>query len=215
MAEDDVSGLEGCDSTLMITLEIENAGDGDDKVSARRDIQISMNDLVHATIVDSLEVDLDEWMLPIVIIGKTEEAGSSVSIGKTWHQAAISCSAVVKVMLRPKVLRGHRGCVTAVAVDHHPEGNNLIVTGAEDKIACVWSAKGAQWVSLEGHSEVINGVAMHPNGSILTCSNDKTIRMWNSTGDVCTVLEGHLGCVTAVTTHPDGRILSCSYGAMV
>jgi len=56
-----------------------------------------------------------------------------------------------------------------------------------------------------GHTDEINAVAAHPDGTrALSASDDTTVRVWNLQTACQHVLEGHTAAVWDVAAHPDG-----------
>src|SRR5690349_2060502 len=64
--------------------------------------------------------------------------------------------------------------------------------------------------ALEGHKDIVNGVAFDPAGKVLASgSNDQTIRLWDITnGQLLRTLEGHEKNVLSVAFDPTGRLLA-------
>lgn len=64
--------------------------------------------------------------------------------------------------------------------------------------------------TLKGHSELVQSVAISPDGQILASSSaDKTIKLWNlETGKLLYTLEGHSSLVISVAFNPDGTTLA-------
>ena len=102
-------------------------------------------------------------------------------------------------------LKEHTDCVGAVAFS--PDGNYLL-TGSDDKTACLWNALTGKKLSvLKGHTGKINVVAFsHDNKTALTASDDKTVCLWTG-GHLTKVLEGHTQGVTAAAFSHDGKLV--------
>ncbi|XGV97440.1 MAG: TIR domain-containing protein [Leptolyngbya sp. BL-A-14] len=62
---------------------------------------------------------------------------------------------------------------------------------------------------LLGHTDVVNAVAISPNGQfIVSGSDDATLRLWNRKGEaIGEPLKGHTDGVTAVAISPDSRLI--------
>jgi WD40 repeat protein len=62
--------------------------------------------------------------------------------------------------------------------------------------------------TLEGHTNVVNGVAITPDGRLaVSASADGTLKVWNlATGHEVHTLHGHTGAVSGVAITPDGRL---------
>src|SRR5262249_52542294 len=67
-------------------------------------------------------------------------------------------------------------------------------------------------VTLTGHTGMVQGVAVSPDGSRIVSGGDRTVRIWDArTGECLRVLTGHKGVLTSVAISPDGtRIVSAS-----
>jgi len=64
---------------------------------------------------------------------------------------------------------------------------------------------------LEGHTDCVRSVAVHPDGYIVSGSDDMTVRLWNNINGECfRVLEGHTDHVSSVAVYSDGHIVSGS-----
>jgi WD domain, G-beta repeat len=68
--------------------------------------------------------------------------------------------------------------------------------------------------TLEGHSSVVEGVVVTPDGRLaVSSSDDKTLKVWDlETGRELRTLEGHSSVVESVVVTPDGRrVVSASH----
>jgi len=96
-----------------------------------------------------------------------------------------------------------------------PEGNRIITAGDKDNTIKVWDlATGEEFKRLQGHENVINALAVSPEGRhIASGSDDKTIKLWDAqTGAEVMTLRGHQAPVWALAFSPDGKqIASGSY----
>jgi WD40 repeat protein len=66
-------------------------------------------------------------------------------------------------------------------------------------------------VSLEGHTNTVDGIAFHPDGQIIaTASQDGSARLWHApSGQPLAILFQGDAWVTSVAFSPDGRWLAC------
>ena len=92
--------------------------------------------------------------------------------------------------------------------------NGRLVTGLQDGTVRAWDSESRKsLLTLEGHSDVVRGVALTTDGRyVVSGSADKTVRQWRLDDGICLrVLEGHTGRVNSVAITPDGkRIISAS-----
>ncbi|GAB1545461.1 hypothetical protein NUACC21_81370 [Scytonema sp. NUACC21] len=123
-----------------------------------------------------------------------------------------------------RILTGHSSAVSAVAVT--PDGQRMI-SGSWDSTLKVWKAEikrgflafyqkfipGKLLFTLTGHSNVVQAVAVTPDGQrLISASWDKTLKVWDvKTGKELRTLTGHSNSVLAVAVTPDGqRVISGS-----
>ncbi|UCG55831.1 MAG: protein kinase [Phycisphaerales bacterium] len=89
-----------------------------------------------------------------------------------------------------------------------PEGNRIITSGDKDNTIKVWDlATGEEHKRFRGHENVINVLAVSPDGRhIASGSDDKTIKLWDATsGAEVMTLRGHQAPVYALAFSPDGK----------
>ncbi|MGA7934676.1 MAG: serine/threonine-protein kinase, partial [Kovacikia sp.] len=121
-----------------------------------------------------------------------------------------------------KVLTGHRHWVTAVGFQpeklqiqekqatFRQEFGRTVVSGSRDKTLRVWNEEtGKVRLTLEGHTDPINAIALSSDGKTLaSCSDDTTIKLWDlETGNLRHTLREHQGAVNSVAISPDGKTL--------
>ncbi|MFN6437814.1 MAG: WD40 repeat domain-containing protein [Nostoc sp. DedSLP01] len=73
---------------------------------------------------------------------------------------------------------------------------------------------GRQILTLRGHTNSVNAVAVTPNGQqLISASRDKTLKVWNlADGKELLTLNGHTSWVNAVTVSPNGQqVISASW----
>jgi WD40 repeat protein len=96
----------------------------------------------------------------------------------------------------------------------HPDGHRALVAGTDDTIE-VWDiATRALLRTMTGHTDWLNGVALHPGGSWAVSAaggqyeRDCTVKVWDiDSGKCLRTMEGHSGRVNAVATDPAGRLV--------
>ncbi len=83
-----------------------------------------------------------------------------------------------------------------------------LATGSVDCTARLWSWSGARLGSLEGHTDRLARIAMHPMGAHLgTCSFDRTWRLWDlERGTTILEQEGHSRPVYGLAFNSDGSL---------
>ena len=98
----------------------------------------------------------------------------------------------------------HEGEVKCVAMS---ADGTTVVSGAEDRTVCVWSASGGGLVHAIQLPEELRSVAVSSDGTTFVCScEEQVVRAWSSaTGRFLHNLEGHAGPVCSVAVSADGR----------
>jgi tricorn protease-like protein len=85
----------------------------------------------------------------------------------------------------------------------------MAVSASDDKTLKVWDVeKGRELRTLQGHSDVVRGVALSANGRlVVSASDDKTLKVWEvvSGRELC-ALVGHSDWVRGVAVSSDGRL---------
>jgi WD40 repeat protein/transcriptional regulator with XRE-family HTH domain len=90
-----------------------------------------------------------------------------------------------------------------------PDGSLLASMGISDT-AKVWDARTGDLLhTLEGHTDLVNGLFFSPDGRWLATTNqDRTVKIWDvKTGQVRANLTGHTGVTNSAVFSPDGRYL--------
>ncbi|MBE9004922.1 serine/threonine protein kinase [Fortiea sp. LEGE XX443] len=98
--------------------------------------------------------------------------------------------------------------VMSVAIS--PDGRKIASIAEGDRIIKVWNlATGKEILTIRGHSQKINAVAISPNSKTLVSgSDDQTIKVWNlATGKIVRTLQGHSDSIQALGISPNGKIL--------
>ncbi|MEB3289810.1 MAG: AAA-like domain-containing protein [Leptolyngbya sp.] len=90
-----------------------------------------------------------------------------------------------------------------------PDGRWVAISTESNTVEILNSQNG-QWVRrLNGHQNIVWGVAFSPNGQqIASASEDGTVKVWSLEGQLLTTLRGHGHRVTAVAFSPDGQQLA-------
>lgn len=96
-----------------------------------------------------------------------------------------------------------------ISIAYTPGGHTLISAGG--KRVLMWSLARPLWRSMRGHTELIEAVAISPDGkTIATGSLDKTVQLWDvARGEpVSPPLIGHQEGVRALAFSPDGKMIA-------
>jgi WD40 repeat protein len=102
-----------------------------------------------------------------------------------------------------KVLQGHTGEVTAVALSS--DGRHAL-SGSNDATLRWWDLSAGTSQVLQGHSDNVTAVALSSDSRhALSGSNDATLRWWDLSAGTSQVLQGHADLVRAVALSSDGR----------
>ncbi|MBD2255204.1 hypothetical protein [Nostoc parmelioides] len=90
------------------------------------------------------------------------------------------------------------------AKEVRPETRMRVVTALQQAVYGVTELN-----RLEGHSDIVWGVAFSPDGQLLASgSTDRTIKLWRPDGTLIQTLEGHTSAVTSVSFSPDGQTIA-------
>ncbi|NUM35925.1 MAG: protein kinase [Candidatus Brocadiae bacterium] len=111
----------------------------------------------------------------------------------------------VRQIWKYKVLEGHRGPITCLAISPSQES---FVSGSKDGTLKIWNVKEGKCVAtLEGHKSEVSCVDISPNGRfVVSGGHDKMLRLWEwETGRCIYAMEGHDHWVEHVRITPDGR----------
>ncbi|MCP4416732.1 MAG: protein kinase, partial [Chloroflexi bacterium] len=92
-------------------------------------------------------------------------------------------------------------------------GGRYLATGNDGGLVQIWDISAAgekEWLTLDGHDDVVYRATFNPDGAQLaTVSSDETIKLWDAaSGDLLMTLAGHDGEVRAVAFCPDGSCLA-------
>ena len=104
-------------------------------------------------------------------------------------------------------LTGHTSPVWSVCVS--ADGKRLL-TGSEDKTLRLWdTATGKCLQVFKGHTDLIFGAVLAPDGKQVLSAGDQTVRLWDTTtGKEIWQMTGHKGPVVRVVFGPEGRAIS-------
>ena len=107
---------------------------------------------------------------------------------------------------------------TSKSVRYNRDGSLLAAAYPQTRQIKLWDTSADQWQlidSLQGHSQAINDIAFHPDGSVLaSASSDGTVKLWDArTGAELLTLtsDNYNDPVLSVVFHPDGRDLAAGY----
>ncbi|MBI4244856.1 MAG: caspase family protein [Planctomycetes bacterium] len=88
---------------------------------------------------------------------------------------------------------------------------NYVLSGSADKTVKLWRLSDNQLVnSFVGHTEMVNRLAVSPNGEIFVSGGvDKIAMAWSlSTFDLLYALSGHTGDIRSIAFSPDGKVIA-------
>jgi len=105
---------------------------------------------------------------------------------------------------------------SSACVLFHPVDLAVVICCSDDNAIAVWNIDTrAVLFRLEGHSSIVNSLALSPDSNtIVSGSADKSIRLWDySTGlQIGEPLQGHTGSISKVAFSPDGgKLASASW----
>jgi WD40 repeat protein len=110
-----------------------------------------------------------------------------------------------------KVLKAHRGAVTAIAIS--PDGKTL-ASASEEKTIKVWALpKGNRIATIPSRQESVTDLAMSPDGTLLaSVAADENVKLWSlPTGRLRATLKD-TEYVRALAISPDGKMLATTGG---
>lgn len=134
-----------------------------------------------------------------------------IAVASWSGRAKLWCS---KTLEMKKTIHAHDDRLTCVS--WHPSFDTTfedsksvnLATGSVDCSARLWSWSGTLLRSLEGHTDRLARIAMHPMGAHLgTCSFDRTWRLWDmEQGATILEQEGHSRPVYGLSFNSDGSL---------
>lgn len=138
-----------------------------------------------------------------------------IAVASWSGRAKVWCSKTLEVKTS---IQAHEDRLTCVvwhpSFDPSSEESSTVhlATGSVDCTARLWSRGGARLGTLEGHTDRLARIAMHPMGAHLgTCSFDRTWRLWDL--EKCVSIleqEGHSRPVYGLAFNSDGSLaVSC------
>lgn len=138
-----------------------------------------------------------------------------IAVASWSGRAKIWCSRSLEVKSTIEAHEDRLTCVTwHPSFDPSSQDTNTVhlATASVDRTARLWSYNGTQLRILEGHTDRLARIAMHPMGGHLgTCSFDRTWRLWDLELGKCLLeQEGHSRAVYALAFNSDGSLaISC------
>lgn len=134
-----------------------------------------------------------------------------VAVASWSGRAKVWCSKTMEVKISIEAHEDRLTCVTwHPSFDSAFEDSNTVhlATGSVDCTARLWSFGGTRLRTLEGHTDRLARIAMHPMGAHLgTCSFDRTWRLWDlEKGMSVLEQEGHSRPVYGLSFNSDGSL---------
>jgi WD40 repeat protein len=118
-------------------------------------------------------------------------------------------------------LTGHQGLFASVNAVTINANSQILASTSDDKTIRLWDlATGRARLVLQGHSQTVKAIAIHPNNPdpindqhfqllLASGSSDRTIKLWNGqNGQEIATLTGHLQTVNTLAFSPDGQTLA-------
>lgn len=103
-----------------------------------------------------------------------------------------------------ETLKGHTHAVTVLAIQ-----NGIIITGSQDGKIRMWY-NGKQEKEIQGHQDIVRGLAEVPGVGFASISNDETVKVWTMDGSMLMQMEGHSGFIFAMDVLETGEIVTGS-----
>nr|WP_275072633.1 AAA-like domain-containing protein [Petrachloros mirabilis] len=106
------------------------------------------------------------------------------------------------------------GTESISGISFSPNGESIGTTGRYT-LSKLWTFKGREQATLQGHTDTVRSLQFSPNGrQILTASKDKTVKLWTENSQLLQTFRGHLADVRSAKFSPDGQtIASASWDA--
>lgn len=116
----------------------------------------------------------------------------------------------VKTFL-PSGRSGRKGAITR-PVEPTQSLNYMIASAGADRTIRIWDSQTGDCLqTLEGHTDCIYDIAIHPyRQSLVSASHDKTLRYWDLHTGKCTAILPHETPLWSVAYHPNGDYLATS-----
>ena len=114
---------------------------------------------------------------------------------------------VITMINKPdtSAFKGHIGEVTSIALSGDKK---LVLTGARDAKAILWSIDGEKILELKGHKGTIYTVAFSPDRKyLLTGGSDEEIKLWSLSGRLIHTFIGHKGYIRTLAISKDNKYI--------
>jgi WD40 repeat protein/serine/threonine protein kinase len=122
-----------------------------------------------------------------------------------------------------KTFRGYEGDVYSVAVS--PDGKHIVTgsgwdgrhstSASEVDTIKIWdTATGSEVMTMHGHNDEVQTVAVSPDGTRIASGDDEgVIKIWDTaSGAEVKTLLGHMGMIGSIAFSPDGRRMASASG---
>ncbi len=187
--------------------------DGKELISVSSDKTIRFWDVASGEPIRVVRLPIDTSKSGQLYAAALSPDGRTLAVGGWGLKDAIGSIYLISTVTDriDKVLMGHSGSINSLSFCALSGGHLLLASGSADKTARLWDpSTGACLSVLEGHADIVYGVAFAPDASKLaTASFDRTCRIWSVANGRCLQsIQGHAREVRCVAWSPDGTLLA-------